>query len=99
MEAEVEEAVHGEDGRRRVREEASDSGKEGRSRERKWCDGGRRWRKAAAAATPAHARHRRRPIRVEGERERRGERLREEGERILLKVATIYTTGIYRGGW
>jgi len=46
-----EEAVHGEDGRRRVREEASDSGKEGRSRERKWCDGGRRrWRKAATAA-------------------------------------------------
>ena len=28
----MEEAVHGEDGRRRVREEASDSGKEGRSR-------------------------------------------------------------------
>jgi len=41
VEAEVEEAVHGEDGMRRVWEEASDSGKEGRSRERKWCDGGR----------------------------------------------------------
>ena len=51
-----EEAVHGEDGRRRVREEASDLGKEGRSRVRKWCDGGRRrWRKAAAAAAALSA--------------------------------------------
>ena len=77
-----EEAVHGEDGRRRVREEASDLGKEGRSRVRKWCNGGRRrWRKAAAAAAPARARRRRRPVRIEGERERRGERLRERGGR------------------
>ena len=77
----MEEAVHGEDGRRRVREEASDSGKEGRSRERKWCDGGRRrWRKVTVAIAPAHARRHRRPVRIEGERERRGERLREEGE-------------------
>jgi len=45
---------------------------------------------------------RRRPVCVEGERERRGERLRErereEGERIFLKVAAIYTAGC-RGGW
>ena len=52
----MEEAVHGEDGRRRVREEASDLGKEGRSRVRKWCNGGRRrWRKADAAAAPGTA--------------------------------------------
>ena len=51
-----EEAVHDEDGRRRVREEASDLGKEGRSRVRKWCNGGRRrWRKADAAAAPGTA--------------------------------------------
>ena len=80
------------------------SGTEGRSRVRKWCNGGRRrWRKAAAAAAPARARRRRRPVRVEGERERRGERLRERErgveERIFLKMAAIYTTGIYRGGW
>ena len=68
------------------------SGTEGRSRVRKWCNGGRRrWRKAAAAAAPARARRRRRPVRVEGERERRGERLRErereeEGERILWPI-------------
>ena len=65
-----EEAVHDEDGRRRVREEASDLGKEGRSRVRKWCNGGRRrWRKADAATAPARARRRRRPVRVEGQRE------------------------------
>jgi len=51
VEAEVEEAVHGEDGRRRGTEEASDSGKEGRSQERKWCDGGRRSAAAALSAS------------------------------------------------
>ena len=58
------------------------SGTEGRSRVRKWCNGGRRrWRKAAAA--PARARRRRRPVRVEGEKRREPEREREEGERIF----------------
>jgi len=55
--------------------------------------------KAAVAAAPARTRRRRRPVRVEGERERRGERLREEGERIFLKVDAIYITSICRGGW
>ena len=59
-------------------------------------EGGRSRRSPPARATVAL------PSPVVGERERRGERLRErereEGERIFLKVAAIYTAGC-RGGW
>ena len=76
------------------------SGTEGRSRVRKWCNGGRRrWRKAAAAAAPARAKRRRRPVRVEGERERRGERLRERERRKVREFCGRYIySGICRGG-
>ena len=73
------------------------SGTEGRSRVRKWCDGGRRrWRKAAAAAAPARARRRRRPVRVEGEKRRETEREREEGERIfwLIYIQRVFVGAV-----
>ena len=77
----MEEAVHYEDGRRRGREEASDSGKEGRSRERKWCEReeevekgcrSRRARSRQAPQPPCPRRGREGAKRKETEREGRG---------------------------